>query len=164
MRGNAWTNPTLPALRPLYPSPFPPYPMSPVADSQTPHTATCPCSCPSALSSSHRLHQRLTWSALSTLPVCHVLPTPYPCRRRQVRSSNPLSPSLPHTGTPIMSDVMPSQIRPDGKDAADWWQSQSGWREGLPPRGREGGGEQVDTACLKSGVDRQSREDRKRWF
>lgn len=43
----------------------------------------------SALSSPHRPHQRLTWSALSTLPVCHVLPTPYTCRRRQVRSCNP---------------------------------------------------------------------------
>lgn len=86
MRGNACTNPPPPAL----PRPTPLHP-TPCLLLLTANPLTLPPvhAHASALSSPHRPHQRLTWSALSTLPVCHVLPTPYTCRRRQVRSCNP---------------------------------------------------------------------------
>lgn len=90
MRGNACTNP--PSTSPL--PPHPPCLLSLTAD---PLTLPPVRAHASALSSPHRLHQRLTRSAPSTPPVCHVLPSPCPCRRRQVRSSHPLRPPQGYT-------------------------------------------------------------------
>lgn len=123
MRGNACTNP--PRLPPALPRPTPPYPMSPVADSQPPHTATCPCSClsfvitPSSPSASNMVRP-LDAACLSCSPhSLHLPATP----------GKELQPSPPQ----VHQSCRATRRHKSGP-TAKMQQSQSGWKEGSPPR------------------------------